>query len=274
MSEIRSILLHLDASVATIGRLAVAQAIADRHGAKLTALFGVRPDPAQASFAYSASAALHTVEEHAVPLDAERARLRELLAEQERECVWCDVVGDSIVHAFVAEAPYADLLVLGPPAGADDVGGAPPGFAESVILQSGTPALVVPHPHRQQTVGERALVAWNGSAPAARALKAALPFLQRSAEVHVVSWSRQAPAAPFSGLDVAGWLQRHGIGARVHVQAPVADVAGALRDNALQLGADLVVMGCYGHSRIREQVFGGVTRGLLARLPMPVLMAH
>jgi len=274
MSEIRSILVHLDASAASIGRLALAQAVADRHGAKLTALFGVRPDPAQASFAYSASAALQAVEEQIVPVDAERERLRELLAEQERECVWCDIVGDSIVHALVAEAPYADLLVLGAPAGRDDAGGPPPGFAESVILQSGTPALVVPHPHRQQTVGERALVAWNGSAQAARALKAALPLLQRSAEVHVVSWSRRALTAPFSGLDVAGWLQRHGIGALVRAQAPVADVADALRAIALQLDADLVVMGCYGHSRMREQVFGGVTRGLLARLPMPVLMAH
>lgn len=274
MSEIRSILLHLDATVASIGRLAVAQALADRHGAKLTALFGARPDPTQASFAYSAGAALQAVEEHVVPVDSERARLRDLIAEHDRECVWCDVVGDSIVHAVVAEAAYADLLVLGPPAGPDEVGGAPPGFAESVILQSGTPALVVPHPHLQETVGDRVLVAWNGSAQAARALKSALPFLQRSAEVHIVSWARRVPAAPFSGLDVAGWLQRHGVGAHAHAQGLVADVASDLRALALQLGADLVVMGCYGHSRIREQVFGGVTRGLLARLPMPVLMAH
>jgi len=274
MSEIRSILLHLDASVASIGRLAVAQALADRHGARLTALFGVRPDATQASFAYSAGAALQAVEEHVVPLADERARLRQLLADEQRDCVWCDVVGDSIVHAFVAEAPYADLLVVGPSAGPDDAGGPPPGFAESVIVQSGTPALVVPHPHRQETIGDRALVAWNGSAQAARALKAALPFLRRSSQVHVVSWARQAPAAPFSGLDVAGWLQRHGIGAHVHSQTPVADVAGALRGIAVQLEADLVVMGCYGHSRMREQVFGGVTRGLLARLPTPLLMAH
>ena len=101
-----------------------------------------------------------------------------------------------------------------------------------------------------------------------------MPLLQRSTQVDVVSWSRQAPAAPLSGFAIEAWLQRHGIGARMHLRAPMPHVADELRALALELGCDLLVMGCYGHSRIREQVFGGVTRGLLARLPAPVLMAH
>jgi len=274
MTEIRSILLHLDARPGSASRLAVAHALADRHGAEVTALFGIRPDPAQASFAYSASAALHAAAERAVPSEGERERLKALAEAREPECVWCDVVGDSIVHAFVAEAAYADLLVLGPPARPDDAGGPPPAFTESVILQSGVPTLVVPHPLRQDTVGERALIAWDGSAQAARALKAALPLLQRATEVHVASWARPAPAAPFSKLDLRAWLQRHGIAAQLHAHLPAADVGEALRSEAQQLGCDLVVMGCYGHSRIRERVFGGVTRGLLARLPAALLMAH
>src|SRR5690349_6250177 len=125
MAEIRSILLHLDARPGSASRLAVAHALADRHGARLTALFGVRPDPAQSSFAYSASAALQAVREHAAPSDGERERLKALAESGERECVWCDVVGDSIVHAFVAEAAYADLVVLGASTGGDDGGPAP-----------------------------------------------------------------------------------------------------------------------------------------------------
>src|SRR3982751_5468388 len=119
MTEIRSILLHLDASAASAGRLVLAHALAARHGARVTALFGVRPDASQASFAYSASAALQAVEDSVVPVDSERDWLRDLLAQGDAECVWCDVVGDSIVHAFVAEAAYADLIVLGPPARPD-----------------------------------------------------------------------------------------------------------------------------------------------------------
>src|SRR5213076_2259152 len=92
MNEIRSILLHLDARPGSASRLAVAHALADRHGAELTALFGVRPDPPQDSFAYSASAALQEAEQRTMPSDAERDRLRALLAVHEPECVWCEVV--------------------------------------------------------------------------------------------------------------------------------------------------------------------------------------
>jgi nucleotide-binding universal stress UspA family protein len=274
MSEIRSILLHLDATPGSTGRLALAHALADRHDARVTALFGVRPDPGQASFAYSAGAALQAAEELATAADIERERLRMRAAERDPECTWCDVVGDSLLHGFVAESAYADLLILGAPGGNRDGGGPPPGFVESVILQSGTPALLVPQPHRQETIGECVLVAWNGSPQAARALKAALPLLHRAAQVHVASWARQPPGAPFSGVDARWWLQRHGIDARVHRRDPAAHVDEGVRALASELAADLVVMGSYGRSRIREQVFGGVTRGLLARLPAPVLMAH
>lgn len=274
MSEIRSILLHLDASPGSTSRLALAHALADRHDARLTALFGVRPDPASTAYSYSAGAALQAAEDHVAAAAIERERLRARAAERNTECTWCDVVGDSLLHGFIAESAYADVLVLGAPADRGSGGGPPPGFVESVILQSGTPAIVVPHPHRQETVGECVLVAWNGSPQAARALKAALPLLRRSAQVHVASWARQPPAAPFSGVDARWWLQRHGIDARVHRRDPVAHVDAALRALASELAADLVVMGSYGRSRLREQVFGGVTRGLLARLPAPVLMAH
>ena len=273
MTEIRSILLHLDARPGSASRLAVAHALGDRHGAQVTALFGVRANPAQASFAYSAGAALHAAAERAAPNEGERERLKALAAAREPECLWCEVVGDSIAHAFVAEAAYADLLVLGAPTGGDD-GGPPPGFVEAVVLQSAAPALVVPHPLRRETVGERAFVAWNGSVQAARALKAALPLLQRAAEVHVASWSARMPAAPFSRLDVGRWLRRHGVEAHVSAHAPVAHVENALRAEVERLGCDLVVMGCYGHSRIREQMFGGVTRSLLAQPTAPIFMAH
>jgi nucleotide-binding universal stress UspA family protein len=273
MTGIRSILLHLDARPGSAARLAVAHALADRHGAQVTALFGVHADPTQASFTYSASAALQAAAERAAPSEGERERLMALAAAREPECLWCDVVGDSIVHAFVAEAAYADLIVVGAPTSGDD-GGPPSGFVEAVVLQASAPALVVPHPIRRETVGERAFVAWNGAVQAARALKAALPLLQRAAEVHVASWSARTPAAPFSGLDVGQWLRRHGIEARTTAHLPVAHVEEALRDEVERLSCDLLVMGCYGHSRIREQMFGGVTRALLARPPAPVLMAH
>jgi len=271
---IRSILLHLDATPASIGRLAFTHALADRHDARVTALFGVRPHASRAAYAYSAGAALRAADEEGIPHAYERARLRDLLAQREPECAWCEVAGDSVRHAFLAEAVYADLLVIGPPSGVDDEGAAPAGFVEAVILESGTPAIIVPHPHRQETFGERVLVAWNGSTAAARALRAALPLMRGAASVHVATWGPQPAVAPFSRLDVRAWLRRHDIDAEPHAGDSAAHVAQDLARLAREVAADLVVMGCYGHSRIREQMFGGVTRALLGNPPAPILMAH
>ena len=274
MSTIRSILLHLDASPGSAARLAVAQVVAERHGAGVTALFGVRPDATRASFAYSAGAALRAADDMgAMPHEQERSQLRERCDASHGEFAWCEVFGDTVTNGFLAEAVYADLLILGRP-GADEAREAPPGFVESVILESGVPGLVVPHPHRQETIGTRMLLAWDGSAPSARAMRAALPFMAHAAEVHVVTWAAHAPTAPFSHLDASSWLKRHGIGAEIHQRGPTYHVANELASMATRLRADLVVMGCYGHSRLRERMFGGATRGSLANLPVPVLMAH
>jgi nucleotide-binding universal stress UspA family protein len=201
-------------------------------------------------------------------------RYRELCADDERGCAWFEVVGDTVTHGFLAEAAYADLLVLGASLHADPAGHAPPGFVETVILESGVPAIVVPDRHRPQTIGSRILVAWNGSPPATRALRAALPLMAHAAEVHVASWGDHPPAAPYSRLDVGEWLRRHGIASRTHARPHSSRVAEELAALAGELQADLVVMGCYGHTRLRERVFGGVSRSSLATLPVPLLMAH
>ena len=112
------------------------------------------------------------------------------------------------------------------------------------------------------------------STPRAWPAKDALPLLRGGTEVHVVSWAEHALAAPFSHVDVGAWLARHGIDAVLHRRPASTHVAGELAALAAELCADLIVMGCYGHSRIREQVLGGVTRSTLASLPVPVLMAH
>jgi len=93
----------------------------------------------------------------------------------------------------------------------DDPVGTPLGLVEAAILRGGTPALVVPHPHFQHTVAERVLIAWDGSTPTARAIRAALPFLRRAARVDVVSWSAAPARAPFSRLVLGEGLKRHDV---------------------------------------------------------------
>ncbi len=270
---IRSILLHADATAGSVARLEIARAIALRHGSAVTALFGATMNTDRAAFAYSAGAALDSVANG--QNDVARASLQQRCLGEGAEVAWCDLVGDSIAHGFVAEAAYADLLVIGQQsAGPQESGGAPEGFVEAVILDSGKPTLVVPAAARAGAFGERALVAWNGSAQAARAVTGALPLLRHAREVHVATWSRHPVAAPFSGIDIGAFLKGHGIEATSHRSPASSHVGRDLAALAQTLRVDLVVMGCYGHSRMSERMLGGATRSVLATLPLPLLMAH
>jgi len=271
MSELRSILLHVDATAGSSERLALAHALADRHQASVTTLFGAQSETVEASFAHSAGAALAAAESRPEPHARERDLLQDRL--RQRESMWCEAPGHAIVGAMVAEAIYADLLVLGRQV-EGEAGGPPAGFVESVILQSGTPAVVLPYPHRKLAIGNRMLVAWDGSLQAARAVRSALPLLRLAERVQVVTWGPQLHVAPVSRLDLPAWLRRQGIAAHVQLRPASAKLAQELAAMALDDDTDLVVMGCYGHSRFRERIFGGVTRASLVQLPVAVWMAH
>ena len=275
MHGIKSILLHVDATPASIGRLEMTRQLAARHQARITALFGAEADREQASFSYSAGALLARQDECDEPARADaKGRLQRSADTNGPQVDWYDVVGDSLTHGFLEEAAYADLVVVGQPAREPTGGSAPAGFAESMILYSGRPTLVFPSLPRTGSVGRRVVIAWDGSAPAARALSGSLPFLHQADEVHVVSWSDRRRAAPFSRVDVGRYLRDHFIAATLHLRPATARVAEELVLLATSLDADLVVMGCYGHSRTRERIFGGASRGALAEMPAPLLMAH
>ena len=276
MSDVASILLHLDATPSSVARLEVASELAARLDAGITAVFGAAWDADRTSFAYSASAALEAsaFDPAALALEEAKAHLRRHPLFDSPAVTWCEIAGSSVTRGFVEEAVYADLLVVGQQSRLPETGSAPVGFVESVILDSGKPTLVVPDAMRTPTVARRIVVAWNGSAQAARALAGALPLLRLADEVHVASWSRIVPSAPFSRIDAVAWLRRHGVEARVHLLDPSAHVAREIGPFAASVGGDLIVMGCYGRSRASERVFGGATRSLLAAMDVAVLMAH
>jgi len=276
MGDIRAILLHADATAGSATRLEIARQVAARHGAAVTALFGATVDTSRLSSAYSAGAVLGSgaSEWDALSRDDARADLQQRCIGEGPEVRWFDIVADSIAHGFIAEAHYADLLVVGQQSPGEPAGGAPEGFVESVILESGKPTLVVPPEPRAGSFGERALIAWNGSAQAARAVTGALPLLRHARGIHVATWSRHPVAAPFSGGDIAAFLRRHGVEAVLHRREASSHVGQELATLAASLRADLVVMGCYGHSRAAQRVLGGATRSVLAGLPVPMLMAH
>jgi nucleotide-binding universal stress UspA family protein len=147
---------------------------------------------------------------------------------------------------------------------------------EGALFESGRPIVIVPYVQSEGLKLERALVCWDASRPATRAIADALPFLRRALAVEIVAVSGEhGKGVELAGTNMARHLARHGINAELkRVSAGNADVPSAIRAHAIQSGADFMVMGGYGHSRLREFILGGVTRTILASTTIPVLMSH
>jgi nucleotide-binding universal stress UspA family protein len=145
---------------------------------------------------------------------------------------------------------------------------------EKTLFGSGRPVIAVP-PGSDAFSARRIIVAWDGSAQAARAANDAMPFLRAAEVVEIVSVTEPEELhMSVPGAEFAPHLARHGVNVTV-VDVPVTDsVAETLRNQAKMLRADMIVMGAYGHSRIRELLFGGVTRSLLKSSPAPLFLTH
>jgi nucleotide-binding universal stress UspA family protein len=179
------------------------------------------------------------------------------------------------VHALlVGHARLCDLTIVPSP---------PPGvlhqpYAESIIFGSGRPTLVTPHGRARDKAFalDTIVVAWDYSRPAARVVADALPMLARARQVHVVTVTNEKAIDTWrSSADLARHLARHDIDAAMDtVDAGGRGIGEVLRAYAGSRDADLLVMGAYGHSRVREFVLGGATRSLLAQPPIPILLSH
>lgn len=278
-SPLRQLLVHFDATRAAPLRLAAAREIAQEHGARVTALYATMPVYLELPYAPELAP---TVAASLLQIDDERrnAALKvfdETLRTPGPIAGWAETTEVPLAGAFAQQALHADLLVLGQRDRDDPAGLAlPPDFIESVLLASGRPGLLIPYTGWSGAIGERVVIAWKETREAARAVTAAIPLLQRAREVHVLAWGEE-PAAEVKGegLGLAGWLRLHGIETTWHRGGPEPEQLGEmLLSRAFDLGADLLVMGCYGHTRAREWVLGGTSRSVLRGMTLPVLMAH
>ncbi|HEX7983746.1 MAG TPA: universal stress protein [Duganella sp.] len=186
---------------------------------------------------------------------------------------------DPAQHGIVLQARYADLVVVGQHDPADPDAGATRDLPEYAALQGGRPVLVVPYAGRFDRIDRHALVAWDGSRSAVRALTDALPLLRRTGSVTLAVFNPQRQYGvhgDLPGADIALLLARHGVKVDVLRQdtPPGLDVGNALLSLAADIDADLLVMGAYGHMRWREVLMGGVTRTVLQSMTLPVLMSH
>jgi nucleotide-binding universal stress UspA family protein len=147
---------------------------------------------------------------------------------------------------------------------------------EAALFGSGRPVIVVPYIHKHPLKLERVLVCWDGSREAARALGDAMPLLRRAGAIDVVVvTTERVKSDEIAGADVAQMLAHHGLKVELQrIGAPGSDVAVLILNQAADTAVDLIVMGAYGHSRLREFVLGGTTRAMLTSMTAPVLMSH
>jgi nucleotide-binding universal stress UspA family protein len=277
--SLRQILVHLDPGRASAPRLATARQLAQRFGTELAALYAAAPGLVELPYASEMGPPLAS---RLAEIDDERrervrARFDAEMALPGPAASWGHVDDVPITSAFARQALHADLLVLGQHDADDEAARCvPAGFVAGVLLESGRPGLVLPCQGAFPVIGERVAVAWKESAQAARALHAAMPLLQQASRVHLLAWSESPPArVGGDALDLDRYLRAHGVQATWHHEGDApSDLGARLLSRVADLQADLLVMGCYGHSRAREWMLGGASRTVLRSATVPVLMAH
>lgn len=281
----KDILVHLDGTSRSDLRLSIAATLAARHGAHLAGLY-LMEMPSLAMFMGDTSVfdmrladdIIRQGREHALTVSRTvQGRFEEALKNNAIEGEWRCV--DGLAAETVAiHARYADLTIVGQ---GDPEHFAAPGdshIPETVILDSGRPVLVIPYFGAVKPIGNTVLVGWKSGREAARAVNDALPILSHAKSVTVlaidpekgVSGEGVLPAA-----DIALHMARHGVNATAaHTISGGIGEGNVLLNYVSDLGADLIVMGGYGHSRAREFVLGGATRSLLTQMTVPVLFSH
>ena len=172
-------------------------------------------------------------------------------------------------------ARYSDLVVLNRPYGERATPDAE-AATEAALFEGAAPVLIVPG-ELQEPFGKKILIAWNQSNEAMASVRRALPLLQaaESVEITVIDPSPNGPERSDPGGALGQMLTRHGVRAEIAVLARTQPlISDILNRRATEIGADMVVMGAYGHSRFRQAILGGATRNMLEKAQVPVLMAR
>ena len=271
---IKNILIHTDSSVASDHRIKVAIQLAQQHQAEISSVYVV-PDYFIPTY-YEAQISAEIMEQ-STKLALEKAQKAEdrhqQIAEKAGMSMNSIIDQGNLISKVGYYARYTDLLVLGQ-SNSDDPDNLSEALADNVALEGGTPCLVVPYTEPDMAIGQRVLVAWNASRESARALRDSLPILQRAEKVNLLSIGSKSDDDE-QDISITNYLGQHGVEAEIHYDpAKTAHPGEAIVDYANAINVDLIVMGAYGHSRLRELVLGGSTRFLLHNMPVPIFISH
>jgi nucleotide-binding universal stress UspA family protein len=273
----RTVLVHVDSQKASDNRTRAAMSVARQFDATLIGLTAALPQLPMELYDVSLGtvAVSDFTEFDRRHVEAEFGKAAEAFKKATQgaglETGW-RAVFELPSQALIQTAAAADLLVIGSgtPSVLSDLGSAAAG---DIVLRTGRPILVVPEAVDRLAMEPKVLVAWKDTPEAQRAIADAVPFMKRAESVTVVHIEEAGSVAELG--EVAGYLMRHGIAVKTNVAKSTGDAPEAqILDIARQTGADLIVAGAYGHSRLREWAFGGMTRGLLTQSSIPCLLSH
>jgi len=273
----KDILVHIDNSDSSTARLKFATRLAAAFKANLIGfdtLYALDVPPyLEAQFGSN-------VVSRVMGESRQRAALREqafldVVRKADVNGEWRLVEGDPL-DLLVQHGRYTDLLVIGQ-GNPDDPRDKGKNLADKLVLESGRPQLVIPYVGVYQPLIDHILLAWNGRREAVRAVHDAMPLLKKAKKVTVIAMN-PVPGkthGPIPGADISLHLSRHGVNAEAgHMIRNELSFADALLSRAADDGAGMLVMGAYGHSRLRETVMGGATREILKHMTVPVFMSH
>lgn len=273
----KDILVHVDGAKNCKARIELAVSLARAQGAHLIGLF-VASQPEVPGYVQSMMGQQVQDLQLSYIKEAEAAAAelwRETAGKTELSVEWRSVEGD-LIDQIALHGRYADLVVIGQRDSSADVGNVD--VADELVFILGRPVMVVPYAGAFKSVGERVMVAWNASRESTRAVGDSIPVLRQAKQVYVLAANPKGGldghgAVP--GADIAQHLARHGVKAEAQqLFADDVDVGNLLLSRAADENIDLIVMGCYGRSKLREMILGGVSRHILKHMTVPVLLSH
>lgn len=273
-SQYAQVLVHLNAGSRNVRRVRYAQELAAPQGANVTALYAIAPAILMSAYAPESGAA---IAEALAEFDSQRrdrahADFEQANAGARVRAEWAEDTEWPTTTEFAMRALHSDLLVLEQRDAEES--GTPVDFIEAVLQASGKPAIVLPASDLPYASPARIAIAWKPTREAACAVSGAMPLLQRAQHVDILTWGEEAASPDEAALE--RFLELHDVRVtwRRQADADRADVGDLLLSRTYDLGADLLVMGCYGHYRATEWALGGVSRTVLRSMTLPVLMAH
>jgi nucleotide-binding universal stress UspA family protein len=283
--SLMNLLVFAEDSEASAPRLDTAIAMAERHGAKLAAC-ALAEQPAYyygVGTEVAADVYLEDVDRTKAiargVADAARERLAQSghASDQDGGARWATGTAVAISEIAARNARYADLSLIGQPDdGAQDT--VLTRVFEGVLLDSGRPAVMVPKGWTGGSFGSRVMIAWTPCKEAARAVADAMPFIEAAESVHIAMVDPETGEDAHGeepGADLAAALAHHRMPVTVDALPSAGhSIAERLLTHAAECGTDLIVMGGYGHWRLRESLFGGVTRDMIRQSEVPLLLAH